>query len=426
VFATPSYSGDSLQLPIGLSACQSYRIAFVTSGTTNATATDIATYNAFVNNAANAPGSLLAPLNTTWRVIGSTAAVSAFANVGGSDPAPIYRMNGTKVASSGAALFNTATTPLAAAVDLDEHGNVVLASGGVHGVWTGTNADGSSSTVFHLGTTFPEVAAGWDTYIGGLWLAGPNLSSGFPNPLYGISVDLTVPAPYLCLNLPVPWSLGATVRLSVLEAGPVMVPPGTPVEASIGFNDVSGNPIGQALTVPLAAGQVQSVDLNMNGPATVLPRISAVPGAYLPPLLVSMETFDNATGFGSVLKTASTGSGAPQFGVQGIAGGQVMRLIATDITRDRCLATLSFNNRNGNPVGSSLNVYLSPGQRETLDLDAGVLGLQSGQRTEVHPVVTTQTPANTPGGVSECSITSDVITKSTGQIATYQHISVVN
>jgi hypothetical protein len=53
-----------------------------------------------------------------------------------------------------------------------------------------------------------------------------------------------------------------------------------------------------------------------------------------------------------------------------------------------------------------------------------MLGLQSGQRTEVHPVVTLQTPTNTPGAVSACAVSSEVITKSNGQTGTYQWIFV--
>jgi hypothetical protein len=222
---------------------------------------------------------------------------------------------------------------------------------------------------------------------------------------------------------PVPWWLGAIARLSVTVAGPITPPPGTPVEASIGFADLNGNLIGQASTVTLIAGQVQSVDLNtnlvvpVNGHADVRPQISTVPGAYLPPLLATTEIFESATGFGRVLTTTSTGG--VQFGPQGLAGGQVMRVIASAFPPDPCSATLSFSDRMGNPVGPSLTVNLKPGLSDPLNLDANVLGLQTGQRTEVQPIVTL---ANTAGVA--CAVSSEVINKGNGQAGTYQQIFV--
>jgi hypothetical protein len=57
-----------------------YRLAFVTEGTTLATSTDIATYNAFVQNAADNSSTFGNLGSVTWKAIGSTATVNAMAN----------------------------------------------------------------------------------------------------------------------------------------------------------------------------------------------------------------------------------------------------------------------------------------------------------------------------------------------------------
>src|SRR5689334_8868782 len=69
-------------VPPGLQAGDQYRLVFVTSSVTAATSSDISYYDNFVNNAANASGSLLQPLGATWQAIASTEAVSAADHIG--------------------------------------------------------------------------------------------------------------------------------------------------------------------------------------------------------------------------------------------------------------------------------------------------------------------------------------------------------
>ncbi len=66
--ATPA----AILTPPALAPGTQYRIVFITSTSRDAQSTLIADYNTFVNNAANAGGSLLQPLMATWSVIGST------------------------------------------------------------------------------------------------------------------------------------------------------------------------------------------------------------------------------------------------------------------------------------------------------------------------------------------------------------------
>ncbi len=84
--------------PGGLALGEQYRLAFVTSSLGDATSTDIADYNAFVTNAANAVPELVA-LNTEWFVIGSTSAVSARENTGTivRPGLPIFLLDGLKL-----------------------------------------------------------------------------------------------------------------------------------------------------------------------------------------------------------------------------------------------------------------------------------------------------------------------------------------
>jgi hypothetical protein len=78
------------------------------------------------------------------------------------------------------------------------------------------------------------------------------------------------------------------------------------------------------------------------------------------------EVFDKATGFGTMLVLATEVPANPVFEFQGLAGGQTMQLIVTAaIPIDPCLATLSFQDRNGNTVGQSMQVDLQPGQSIT-------------------------------------------------------------
>ena len=68
-----------VKVPTGLSPGESYRLAFVTSGLTQAANSDINYYNNFVATAASAVPAL-DDLGATWRVIGSTSAVDAYVN----------------------------------------------------------------------------------------------------------------------------------------------------------------------------------------------------------------------------------------------------------------------------------------------------------------------------------------------------------
>jgi hypothetical protein len=220
----------------------------------------------------------------------------------------------------------------------------------------------------------------------------------------------------------IPTWYSSIIRFSLMYAGPVTPPPGSPVEATVGFVDLNGVTVGQPVTVPVIPGQVTSVDLNSNTflhvpgqHANVLPLVSAPAGQSLPGFRVTTEVFDGQSGFGALLTTENELGQAPSsLAPQGLAGGQTMRLIATGYPPTACVATLSFADSTGNPIGPALQVNLSPGQSMPLDLNSSVLGLQPGRRIEVQPKVTLQAP------VSSCGAASEVFDQATGRTWTYQ------
>lgn len=92
--------------PADLSAGAPYRLAFVSCHTRDAVSTDIAEYNAFVQDHAGRYPTLAA-LATQWRVIGSTATVDARANLGyADDDIPIYGLDGIRIADDYVDLFD--------------------------------------------------------------------------------------------------------------------------------------------------------------------------------------------------------------------------------------------------------------------------------------------------------------------------------
>jgi hypothetical protein len=202
VLTAAATSAAPLTLPPGLNPGDQYRLAFITSDQRNATATDIAVYNSFVSGAANAVAELAA-LGTTWSAIASTGGTSARDNtstVFGSDPdAPIYLLDGVKVADGNLALWGGS---LDAAITITETGSTYS---GLEFVWTGTDSLGTGAFGEWLGSLDPVSGRLFET--DGDWI---NQSISFPPgvslSLYGLSGVLTVatvhePAPVAVLAM---------------------------------------------------------------------------------------------------------------------------------------------------------------------------------------------------------------------------------
>ena len=79
-------------VPDGLQPGDMYHLVFVTEGTRDATSTDIADYNAFVQAEAERPGAITENFGIEWFAIGSTATVDARDNA--VVEAPVYLLDG--------------------------------------------------------------------------------------------------------------------------------------------------------------------------------------------------------------------------------------------------------------------------------------------------------------------------------------------
>ncbi|MBY0489325.1 MAG: PEP-CTERM sorting domain-containing protein [Gemmatimonadaceae bacterium] len=192
VLPRTSAAQSVLTAPKGLAAGSLYRIIFVTSAVgPEASSTDISVYDTFVNNAANANGSLLKPLGATWQAVASTRFVDAYTHIGGDFTIPVYNLEGNLIASNAADLWDGAiNTP----VWVDELG--VAKQGGTI-VNTGTGANGLASLSPLGGGTTP----GEEGYISngnagmqsGSWICcSGHEGIGSTRPMYGISGALRV------------------------------------------------------------------------------------------------------------------------------------------------------------------------------------------------------------------------------------------
>ena len=196
-FSTPVTA--ALISPSGLNPGDQYRIAFVTSGVRDALSADINDYNQFVTDAANAPGSLVASLDTSWRAIASTPTVNARDNTGtsaaplGINGVPIYLVDGvTKIADSYDDLWDGS---LDAALNLDESGSVPSPFNRAV-VWTGTLAIGGVKSS-NLALSRSSVLLGQSDATNNVWIQGASIAPDADSlSLYAISGVLTaVPEP---------------------------------------------------------------------------------------------------------------------------------------------------------------------------------------------------------------------------------------
>ena len=182
---------DSLGL-VG-DAPASYRIAFVTTSTRDASSPTIGDYNTFVTTAAGNV-TLTIPSGTTWNCIGSTATVSARVNTGttltdgGATDVPIYTTTGLRIATGNADLWDG---HIENPISFDDGTPIALntGSGSTHETWTGTNPDGSGRGDTQDGTTFGNYAplvSGNSSHvcvvrgghIDGGWITGPSDGGG--------------------------------------------------------------------------------------------------------------------------------------------------------------------------------------------------------------------------------------------------------
>ena len=141
--------------PTGLSAGDQYRLVFVTSTTSAAISTNIATYNTFVNDLAGTAGlNTIAGTvegSTTWTAIGSTDTVNAIDNTGTTGAGTgisIWRLDDTAIATSYTDLWDGSIGNF---LNVDETGDGT--SYGNNVVWTGSTKAGVADGSLTLGNS---------------------------------------------------------------------------------------------------------------------------------------------------------------------------------------------------------------------------------------------------------------------------------
>jgi hypothetical protein len=189
--------------PPDLNPGDQYRLAFITSGTRDATSTDIADYNSFVNAQAALVSATGFP-TSGWAAIASTESVDARDNTGTNPSAgagvPIYRVDGVRIADDYADLWDGGR--LAANLSVTQQGdpypNTVppCASFPYCLAWTGTSSLGTAASP--LGGPNASSAAGdifqEDTVNVSSWILGYFDTRSRLYPLYAMSAVLTVPS----------------------------------------------------------------------------------------------------------------------------------------------------------------------------------------------------------------------------------------
>ena len=162
--------------PSGLSDGDQFRLIFVTSGTRDATSSNIGVYNTFVQNRAAAGHMEIRAYSSQFRVVGSTAAVDARDNTKTTGTGvPIYWLNGGKVANNYADFYDGGWSNEANPKD-ESGGGSTIPAGGLE-VFTGSEDDG---TEFFSGST--SYALGKDSVSYGI----PNHSLSQVTPLSGV------------------------------------------------------------------------------------------------------------------------------------------------------------------------------------------------------------------------------------------------
>ena len=167
---------DDPLVPAGLGDGDTFHLVFVTTTTRDASPTDIAVYNAFVQAAADGGGSVVAGHGFTWKAIGSTETTNARDNAVVS--APVYRLDGVQVATGYADMWSGT---IAHPINKDQTG----ATRNVE-VWTGSTTGGLTEYCDY--SEYGPEYANYPAYLGG---AADNVRTGLS---YASSEPYSVPA----------------------------------------------------------------------------------------------------------------------------------------------------------------------------------------------------------------------------------------
>jgi hypothetical protein len=117
-------------------------------------------------------------------------------------------------------------------------------------------------------------------------------------------------------------------------------------------------------------------------------------------IAIALLTFAQAT-FGWAQNLP--GNNNTNFPVIGIVHGQTLQINVVAYPPDPCFAMVGFQDVNGNPVGTTVNVSLQAGQSASLALNGDTLTSALGKRVEVQPTV-----AVAVGVASRCNASAEV------------------
>ena len=197
---TASVASAAIVVPPSLSPGDKYHLVFVTSTTRDATSTNIADYNSFVQAAADAAG-IGSGDGVDWFAIGSTQTVAAKVNALIGATNLVFLLNGTtKVADGYTDMWDTT---LDNKINRTELGATYSGA-----VWNGSKDNGDIPTWGGEwlgetpGGTFGDVVAGNANVTNSAWLDTGGQAPSTLLPMYALSEELTVP------TVPEPGTMG--------------------------------------------------------------------------------------------------------------------------------------------------------------------------------------------------------------------------
>ena len=193
--------------PADLTIGEAFRLLFLTSTTRDATSSDIADYNAFVETAAAAGHADIQAYSGGFRGVASTADDDARDNTATTATGVrIYWLGGNKVADNYADFYDGTWDDESNVTD--ESGSAYTSLGTPEVVWTGSNDDGTEAASEGLGASVPLSG----------WLNSPSSSTANPldagdtnantntYPLYALSEVFVVgAAPVVRVDVPASW-----------------------------------------------------------------------------------------------------------------------------------------------------------------------------------------------------------------------------
>ena len=243
-------------IPSGLDSGDEFRLMFVTANTRDATSSDIADYDSFVQSSAagtmtGGSHAAIQPYAGLFRALGSTSTVDARdhlgMNPGNSEhkSAPVYWLNGSRIAYGSVDVWDGAWTSQSAAASRTGLGTVSTFNNG-QPVLTGSNADGTKHATGFLGGASAVIA-------------GTPLLSG-TNPVISETPSRTLTLPLLGVS-------------PVFRVGLVPVPVSVDLlGVGSGLSRVEGQSVSfrVGLSRPLSAGESVSVPLVVSGASDVV------------------------------------------------------------------------------------------------------------------------------------------------------------